>query len=666
MNSIIGSSIWQQNLEYQQARASLDNEHETWGNTAARLNSVSHLRNESMDKNVDDYYYRKFCFNDMPSRNLSVKMHPATDHHKWYKTLPPGEMLPRNEVLGGYIFVCNNETMQEDLRRQLFGLPQKYKDSVRAITPGLPLFLYNYTSHQLHGVFQAVSFGGSNIDPTAWEDKKCRGESRFPAQVRIRIKKICKPLEEDAFRPILYHYDGPKFRLQLSVPEHFQMDTSSSSSASAAAPSAVTFYDFLDRMRNPASLDLVRSIKSFIVSFSFNNANPENDGKRVQEFFTTMESAIKDHPLWANATIEAIESAMEGLEKYVMTKLFSRTFASTSEDVKIDQEISEKICLLQTFLRPEHLDIPTFLQNEASWLLAEKELQKINALKAPREKVLCIMNCCRIINNLLLNASISENVELGGADDFLPVLIYIIIKASPILKFLSGVCWLPANPPQLHSNIKFIQLYRRQAMLVSEAAYYFTNLVSAKTFILDLNAKSLSMEETEFEKSMQAARLANKVTLIEESTTSNGIKTLGEQGHPVIKSERHDVTRIEASAMSNDRKSLEEQRRVGPSQRIYGNNTITSGELQTPKISGGGYGYPFMEAEASQLTTGDVEKLLSVYKDVVRKYTNLCRAVRHVSVPMTVAPIPHFEGNNSSFKQPATKTSTSTDSKREE
>lgn len=138
---------------------------------------------------------------------------------KWYKPLPPAEMLPRDEVLGGYIFVCNNETMQEDLRRQLFGLPQKYKDSVRAITPGLPLFLYNYTAHQLHGVFQAVSFGGSNIDPTAWEDKKCRGESRFPAQVRIRVKRMCKPLEEDSFRPILFHYDGPKFRLQLSVPE---------------------------------------------------------------------------------------------------------------------------------------------------------------------------------------------------------------------------------------------------------------------------------------------------------------------------------------------------------------------------------------------------------------------------------------------------------------
>ncbi|KAJ6801056.1 B2 protein-like [Iris pallida] len=138
---------------------------------------------------------------------------------KRFKTLPSTEMLPRNEVLGGYIFVCNNDTMEEDLKRQLFGLPPRYRDSVRAITPGLPLFLYNYTTHRLHGVFEAASFGGSNIDPTAWEDKKCKGESRFPAQVRIRVRKICNALEEDAFRPVLHHYDGPKFRLELSIAE---------------------------------------------------------------------------------------------------------------------------------------------------------------------------------------------------------------------------------------------------------------------------------------------------------------------------------------------------------------------------------------------------------------------------------------------------------------
>uniref|UniRef100_A0A0C9QUJ9 TSA: Wollemia nobilis Ref_Wollemi_Transcript_8409_966 transcribed RNA sequence n=1 Tax=Wollemia nobilis TaxID=56998 RepID=A0A0C9QUJ9_9CONI len=184
----------------------------------------------------DEVFENRFNFNWKPAdkmnhtignnnyvNNSNNNNSGGSSFEKRFKTLPSTEMLPRSEILGGYIFVCNNDTMQEDLKRQLFGLPQRYRDSVRAITPGLPLFLYNYTTHQLHGIYEAVSFGGSNIDPTAWEDKKCKGESRFPAQVRIRVRKVCKPLEEDAFRPVLFHYDGPKFRLQLSVPETLEL-----------------------------------------------------------------------------------------------------------------------------------------------------------------------------------------------------------------------------------------------------------------------------------------------------------------------------------------------------------------------------------------------------------------------------------------------------------
>ncbi|KAB1211007.1 B2 protein [Morella rubra] len=221
-SSTNGSSLWQFGTEFlfHQAVATAD-DYQGWRSVASRLPFDNELRMAERYANIDDDGpCRKYQFSDMSLKFSEMKIQQPD---KWYKTLPPAEMLPRNEALGGFIFVCNNETMQEDLRRQLFGLPQKYKDSVRAITPGLPLFLYNYTEHQLHGVFQtnkkAMSFGGSNIDPTAWEDKKCKGESRFPAQVRIQIKKKCKPLEEDAFRPILHHYDGPKFRLQLTVPE---------------------------------------------------------------------------------------------------------------------------------------------------------------------------------------------------------------------------------------------------------------------------------------------------------------------------------------------------------------------------------------------------------------------------------------------------------------
>ncbi|XP_047320059.1 vacuolar protein sorting-associated protein 9A-like [Impatiens glandulifera] len=336
------------------------------------------------------------------------------------------------------------------------------------------------------------------------------------------------------------------------------------------ATSSLSFYDFLDRMRNPASLDLVRSIKSFIVSFSFYTPNSESDGKRLQEFLETMEATIRDHTLWAGATEEEVDSAVEGLEKYVMTKLFSRTFAVSIEDSKADQDISEKICLLRSFLKPEHLDIPPNFHNESSWLLAQKELQKINAFKSPREKLLCIMSCCRIINNLLLNGSMSDN-HVSGADDFLPILIYITIKS---------------NPPQLHSNLKFIQLYRRESKLVSEAAYYFTNLVSVNSFIVNLDAKSLSIDENEFHDSMQTA-LADRAAL---------------RNNPVVPKEQ---TSLPSQAL-----------------KIKTNRILTP--IQSPPgstNSNGDWEFPFMEAEAGELTVSDVEKLLGLYKEVVRRFT---------------------------------------------
>lgn len=62
------------------------------------------------------------------------------------------------------------------------------------------------------------------------------------------------------------------------------------------------------------------------------------------------------------------------------------------------------------------------------WQLAQKELQKINMHKAPRDKLVCILNCCKVISNLLLNASIASNENPPGADEFLPVLIYVTLK----------------------------------------------------------------------------------------------------------------------------------------------------------------------------------------------------------------------------------------------
>ncbi|KAK6135108.1 hypothetical protein DH2020_031171 [Rehmannia glutinosa] len=160
--------------------------------SGSKYNNISHIKEPN---------YSNSNINNTNNKEDITNAGNTVD--KRFKTLPAAETLPRNEVLGGYIFVCNNDTMQEDLKRQLFDTGNLIRSFITAQS--------NF--HTL-----AATFGGSNIDPTAWEDKKCKGESRFPAQVRIHVRKLCKPLEEDAFRPVLHHYDGPKFRLELSVP----------------------------------------------------------------------------------------------------------------------------------------------------------------------------------------------------------------------------------------------------------------------------------------------------------------------------------------------------------------------------------------------------------------------------------------------------------------
>lgn len=391
---------------------------------------------------------------------------------------------------------------------------------------------------------------------------------------------------------------------------------------SSTAP--LTWHDFLQRMRDPSAADFVKGIKSFIVSFLNNAPDAEKDSAAVQEFLGNMETAFRAHSLWAGCSEEELESAGEGLEKYVMTKLFTRTFASFPEDVKVDEQLHEKIALIQQFVRPENLDIKPLFENESSWLLAQKELQKINMYRAPRDKLVCILNCCKVINNLLTSVSANENPP--GADDFLPVLIYVTIKA---------------NPPQLHSNLLYIQRFRRQTRLVSEAAYFFTNILSAESFILNIDAKALSMDDTEFETNMESAR-----ALLAGLSDDNNVLGQSDQNvGPVPGSDTYEAklsfrsnrpqspaTLPKFSVASTETKSKNEDPYVKSQSSMEKIPSLSDLEnrgagmlMKEDSVSQVFQSFPYLYSQAGDLTVGDVEELLSNYKHLVFKYVCLAK-----------------------------------------
>ncbi|KAJ4704334.1 Kelch-like protein [Melia azedarach] len=117
--------------------------------------------------------------------------------------------------LGGVIFGCKNNTINECLSKQLFGLPSQHFLYVRKIDPGLPLFLFNYSDRKLHGIFESASPGRLNINPYGWTDGKER--TQYPAQVQIRVRLQCQPVLEEKFKPLILanYYTNHHFWFEL-------------------------------------------------------------------------------------------------------------------------------------------------------------------------------------------------------------------------------------------------------------------------------------------------------------------------------------------------------------------------------------------------------------------------------------------------------------------
>ncbi|KIK94524.1 hypothetical protein PAXRUDRAFT_782707, partial [Paxillus rubicundulus Ve08.2h10] len=260
------------------------------------------------------------------------------------------------------------------------------------------------------------------------------------------------------------------------------------------------FQKFLNQMKSKGAEPVAKYLRSFLSNFAKRTFTVTDQVRVINEFLNFIAAKMRESDIWRNASDNEFDNAMEGMEKLVMNKLYDFTFTPslplltpprpiTADDLERDRVLEQRINLFR-WVKPSHLDIPELEGRDAGITgfleFAQQELCKLNHYKAPRDKLICILNCCKIIFGLLRHLRKDE-----GADSFVPVLIFVVLKA---------------NADHLLSNVEFINRFRNPSKLQSEAGYYLSSLMGAVQYIETMDHTSMSnITQEEFERNVELA-----------------------------------------------------------------------------------------------------------------------------------------------------------------
>ncbi|MCJ1268138.1 hypothetical protein MMC22_008024 [Lobaria immixta] len=278
------------------------------------------------------------------------------------------------------------------------------------------------------------------------------------------------------------------------------------------------FHRFLEQLRHRTADPVAKFLRSFLVEFGKKQWMVHEQVKLISDFLAFISNKMSQCEVWRGVSNAEFDNAKEGMEKLVMNRLYSQTFSPAiplpipasgtkgkrknldkllgpgrrgqhQEDIERDEILSQKVSIYG-WVQEEHLDIRPVGDSGRRFLtLAQQELLKIKTYRAPRDKVICVLNCCKVIFGLLRNSKAADT----SADSFVPLLIYVVLHA---------------NPEHLVSNVQYILRFRNQDKLGGEAGYYLSSLMGAIQFIENLDRTTLTVSDAEFERNVEAAVFA--------------------------------------------------------------------------------------------------------------------------------------------------------------
>ncbi len=188
----------------------------------------------------------------------------------------------------------------------------------------------------------------------------------------------------------------------------------------------------------------------------------------LERFLAKLLSQLEEDPSWAlSASEEQMSMARLAIERAVASEVYLFAMYPNGEaDTSRDHVLQGHLARLSESVTPAHRDlrVPRQYHYEAPWPSAQAEIRRLPAYKTARDKVDCVVRCCQTIMNLL---SLASGNSVPAADDFVPVLVFVLIKA---------------NPPGLLSTVQYVDSFFG-SRLSGEEQYWWMQFAAAIEFI---------------------------------------------------------------------------------------------------------------------------------------------------------------------------------------
>ncbi|KAK3920325.1 Receptor-mediated endocytosis protein 6-like protein [Frankliniella fusca] len=191
----------------------------------------------------------------------------------------------------------------------------------------------------------------------------------------------------------------------------------------------------------------------------------------LENFLLTLAADMERDPFWSGVNKDQLLQARTAIEQAIISRVYPYALYPNGEgDMSRDQVLHEHMKKLSEIITPNHkdIDIAKMFHYECPWPSAQAEIASISAYKTPQDKVQCVFRCATTIMNLL---KMVQERSVPAADDFIPVMVFVLIKA---------------NPPALLSTVQYVNTFYG-SRLEGEEHYWWIQFCAAIEHIKTLD-----------------------------------------------------------------------------------------------------------------------------------------------------------------------------------